>query len=222
MTFYAINASPRPRGNTATVLSKALEGVRTTLPSAKTELVQLYALHPAGCRSCFACKRKGGSSYGRCALRDELTPLLDQLARADGILFGSPIYFMSVTAALRALVERLLFPFTVYDNAHTSLAPKRVPTAFVYTMNIREEDMALWNLPEQLAPMERMIARTFSEDSERLFVCDTVQFDDYSLYQSECFSEADKKRYREEHFPEDLGQAFALGQRLAERALGRA
>lgn len=74
--FYAINGSQRKKGNTAEVLKKALEGVHSLLPAAGTELVHLYDLDFTGCRSCFACKRKGGASYGRCAVRDGLPPLL--------------------------------------------------------------------------------------------------------------------------------------------------
>ena len=217
MNFYAINGSPRKKGNTAEVLEKALEGVHSALPAAKIELIHLSDLNFTGCRSCFACKRKGGASYGRCAVRDGLTPLLEKLADADGIIFGSPIYFMGVSAGLRALLERLLFPFIVYDTAYSSLAPKRMPTAFVYTMNITEADMPEFKLPALLSPLEAFVARIFS-GPEILPVCDTVQFDAYSKYVAERFSETDKKRHREEHFPEDLRHAFALGQRMAERA----
>lgn len=217
MNFYAINGSPRKKGNTAEVLKKALEGVHSLLPAAATELVHLYDLDFTGCRSCFACKRKGGASYGRCAVRDGLPPLLEKLADADGIIFGSPIYFMGVSGALRALLERLLFPFIVYDAAYSSLAPKRMPTAFVYTMNITETDMAGFKLPALLSPMETFVARIFS-GPEILSVCNTVQFDDYSKYMAERFSETDKKRHREEHFPEVLRHAFAMGVRMAERA----
>lgn len=179
--------------------------------------LHLYDLDFTGCRSCFACKRKGGASYGRCAVRDGLPPLLEKLADADGIIFGSPIYFMGVSGALRALLERLLFPFIVYDAAYSSLAPKRMPTAFVYTMNITETDMAGFKLPALLSPMETFVARIFS-GPEILSVCNTVQFDDYSKYMAERFSETDKKRHREEHFPEVLRHAFAMGVRMAERA----
>lgn len=124
---------------------------------------------------------------------------------------------MGVSGALRALLERLLFPFIVYDAAYSSLAPKRMPTAFVYTMNITETDMAGFKLPALLSPMETFVARIFS-GPEILSVCNTVQFDDYSKYMAERFSETDKKRHREEHFPEVLRHAFAMGVRMAERA----
>ncbi|MDK2975417.1 MAG: hypothetical protein PWP08_1788 [Methanofollis sp.] len=58
----------------ATLLEHALRGAASV--GARTELVQLYDLEYRGCTSCFACKIKGGKSYGKCAVRDGLTPVL--------------------------------------------------------------------------------------------------------------------------------------------------
>ena len=86
--------------------------------------------------SCFECKRLGGKSYGKCAVQDGLTPILERLADADGIIFGSPVYFHSITGKMRMFFERLLFQYFVYDADYSALSPKRMPTAFVYTMNV--------------------------------------------------------------------------------------
>lgn len=66
----AVNGSPRKKWNTATLLKHALEGGKSL--GADTELVHLYDLDYKGCTSCFACKLKGGKSYGKCATKDEL------------------------------------------------------------------------------------------------------------------------------------------------------
>ena len=71
MKVIAINGSPRKNWNTATMLEKALEG--TASEGAETELIHLYDLNFKGCTSCFACKLKDGKSYGKCAMKDELT-----------------------------------------------------------------------------------------------------------------------------------------------------
>ena len=47
---------------------------------------------------------------------------------------------------------------------------------------------------------------------------DTYQFNDYSKYAFTYFSEEDKRRYRDEHFPVDLQHAHDLGKRLVEEA----
>lgn len=106
MTYYAINGSPRKTHNTATILNKALEGVKAADPQAQTELIHLYSHDFSGCVSCFECKRLGGKSYGKCAVRDGLTPILERLADADGIIFGSPVYFHSITGKMRMFFER--------------------------------------------------------------------------------------------------------------------
>ena len=102
MNVLAINGSPRKNWNTATLLNNALEGAAST--GAATELIHLYDLNYKGCISCFACKLKGGKSYGKCAYQDELSPVLDKIAAADAIFLGSPIYFGNVTGEMRSLI----------------------------------------------------------------------------------------------------------------------
>lgn len=216
MTYYAINGSPRKTHNTATILNKALEGVKAADPLAQTELIHLYGLNYSGCVSCFECKRLGGKSYGKCAVRDDLTPLLERLAEADGIIFGSPVYFHSITGKMRMFFERLLFQYFVYDADYSSLAPKRMPTAFVYTMNVPYEVMIADHYLENFQNMESFIGKIFGKP-ETLYVNDTYQFSDYSKYKVECFSEADKARHREQQFPIDCRKAFELGMSLAGR-----
>lgn len=139
MNVIAINGSPRKNWNTAMLLEHALAGAASK--GAETELVHLYGLDFKGCTSCFLCKLKGGSSYGKCAMRDGLTPLLEKLAHADAFILGSPIYFGTVTGEMRSFMERLLFQYLEYTNPPGSLFNKKIPTAFIYTMNVSEEIM---------------------------------------------------------------------------------
>jgi multimeric flavodoxin WrbA len=109
MKVLAINGSPRTKCNTATLLNNALEGAASQ--GAETELVHLYDLDFKGCISCFACKLKNGESYGRCAVEDELTPVLKNAGETDALILGSPIYYGGVTGEMRSFMERLLFPY---------------------------------------------------------------------------------------------------------------
>jgi len=74
MKVLAFNGSPRKEWNTGTLLKKAFEGAVSQ--SAKIELIHLYDLDYKGCISCFACKEKGGKSYGRCVVKDDLKQYL--------------------------------------------------------------------------------------------------------------------------------------------------
>ena len=148
MKIIAVNGSPRKTWNTATLLKKALKGAASQ--GAETELVHLYDLNFKGCISCFACKTMGGKSYGKCAVRDDLRPILGKIAAADGLILGSPIYFGIVTGEMRSFMERLLFPYFTYTAPPQSLAPKQMPTGFIYTMNITAETDARMGLSAAL------------------------------------------------------------------------
>ncbi|MBQ9405328.1 MAG: flavodoxin family protein [Desulfovibrio sp.] len=215
MDIYAVNASPRKKGNTATLLQHALDGAREAAGnSAHTELLHLYAYTYTGCKSCFACKLKGGKSYGRCAIKDDITPVLENLSQADAIIFGSPIYFGGVSGMLRCFEERLLFPYLTYTEGHASIAPKKIRTGFVYTMNVPAALMEEWKYPERLSMMEGYVGHIFGSQPQVLHVNNTVQFSDYSKYVCTMFSGEEKAKYREEHFAEDCHKAHALGAAL--------
>ena len=108
MKVMAFNGSPRKKWNTATLLEKALEGASSQ--GAETNLIHLYDLNYKGCISCFACKTKGGKSYGRCAVKDDLAPVFKHIEEADAIILGSPIYLGTVSGEMRSFMERLMFP----------------------------------------------------------------------------------------------------------------
>lgn len=211
--IIAINGSPRKKGNTAEVLTNALKGAQDA--GAETELIHLADLDFSGCKSCFACKPKGGKSYGKCALNDDLTPVLEKILACDGLLVGSPVYFGGETGLCRNFIERLFFPVLRYDPEYTSLAPKTVPLAFVYTMNVPEDRLAEFHYPEHLGVVPGFGARLLKNSSpEVLYVCDTFQFDDYGKYDAPLFDAEHKKSVRATRFPEDCRKAIELGRKL--------
>jgi len=211
-SILAINGSPRKNWNTATLLGHALRGAESE--GAETGLVHLYDLEFRGCTSCFACKLKGGPSYGRCAVEDDLTPLLESIHGADALVLGSPIYLGAATGEMRSFLERLVFPYLVYDSARSTLFPRKMPTGFIYTMGADERRVKEMGFGAQFTLTELILARVFGS-SETLLVTDTLQFDDYSKYESSAFDPAAKARRRREVFPGDCEKAFGMGKRLA-------
>ena len=101
-TVIGINGSPRKTWNTAALLEHALRGAKSA--GAKTELVHLYDLDYKGCISCFACKLKDGKSYGKCAVNDDITPVLEKIAGADAFILGSPVYLGTATGEMRSFL----------------------------------------------------------------------------------------------------------------------
>ena len=94
---------------------------------------------------------------------------------------------------------------------------KVIPTGLIYTMNCPSDMMEQWNYPAILsdtaATMEQIMGH-----NELLYICNTYQFNDYSRYEMNLFKEEDKRKYRDEHFEEDLKKAYQLGVRLGEKA----
>ena len=117
---------------------------------------------------------------------------------------------------MRMFFERLLFQYFVYDADYSALSPKRMPTAFVYTMNVPYQVMLESHYTESFQSMESFIQRVFSKP-EILYVNDTYQFSDYSKYKADRFSEPDKARQRERQLPIDCQKAFELGKALVKR-----
>lgn len=215
MRALAINGSPRKKWNTATLLENALSGCGAN--GTETEMVHLYDYAYQGCTSCFACKRIGGESYGRCNVRDELSPLLDRAAHADILVLGSPFYFHTETGEMRSFMERLLFPYLTYTPDRASISPRKISTALVYTMNAPEDEMPTIYQDTSVAASRGIMARIFGS-CEVLLCTDTYQFDDYSKYVSTLWDAAVKARRRKEVFPQDCERAYKLGAKLAAAA----
>lgn len=215
MKIIAINGSPRKTWNTATLLEKALEGAASQ--GFETELVHLYDLTYKGCTSCFACKIIDGPSNGRCAMHDELSPLLKKIEEeADAIILGSPIYFGSMTGEMRSFLERLLFAPLIYSQPPRSVFPRKIKTGIIYTMNVSEEMCENIGYRALFDATEASLSRAFG-DAETFCCYDTYQFPDYSKVVMEYMDPVRKAARRAEVFPEDCRKAFELGCRLTAR-----
>ena len=99
MNIIAFNGSPRKNGNTETVLSAFLRGAEDA--GAKTTAVRIADISFKNCKGCNACHKKG-----ICVITDDLTPFFDQLLSADVLVLASPIYSMTVTAEMKAFIDR--------------------------------------------------------------------------------------------------------------------
>lgn len=216
MKVIAVNGSPRRKWNTATLLEKAIEGAASI--GAETNLIHLYEHYFKGCLSCFACKKKGGKNYGGCVVQDDLTPVYNEIRSARVLILGSPIYFGDVTGEMRSFLERLLFPYLVYTHPPQSLFPGIMKTAWIYTMNVSEEDAAKRGY-ERLFETNANFMRMIFGHSESIMSYDTYQFEDYSKVVADRFDMAAKEQRRKEVFPKDCQKAFNLGAALAQEFL---
>ena len=205
-----IDGGPRKNFNTASMLQKFADGVASVSSDIEVKTIRLYGIDYKGCMSCMACKVKGKAS-NICKFKDALTPILEDIANADGLVLGSPVYFGDVTGQMRAFLERLTFPWLSY-NDYSITAPKKMPVVLVETMNGTQEN----NNSQGYGSMEYCIKAAHGEP-ERLIAYNTYQVKNYERFELAGFSEENKRQYREEHWEEDLQKAFDAGKRMAER-----
>lgn len=208
--IIVIDGGPRKTFNTASMLKKFAEGAASVSSEIEVNTVRLYGLDYKGCMSCMACKIKGKAS-NICKFKDALTPVLEEIAEADGLVLGSPNYFGEVTAQMRAFLERLAFPWLSY-NDYSLTAPKRMPVVLVETQNGSENA----NNCNGYGTMEHCITQALGAP-EKLFAYNTYQVKNYDNYELRGFSEPAKRQYREEHWEKDLQAAFDAGRRMAEQ-----
>ncbi|MDR0287707.1 MAG: flavodoxin family protein [Clostridiales bacterium] len=209
MKIIAINGSPRKNWNTHILLEHCLNGAKEV--GAETELINLYDINFKGCTSCFSCKRKG-VTLGKCAMKDDLEPVLQKICECDALVLGSPVYYASVTGEMHSFMERLLFPYSSYELKPSSFG-KKIKTAFIYTMNAPFLALPLTGYRKVFNYNKGKLKKTFGS-SESLIVTSTYQFGDYNKYAITVFNGAKRLKRRETVFVEDCKKAYALGKKL--------
>jgi multimeric flavodoxin WrbA len=211
--IIAINGSPRKRGNTTTLLQYALDGAASL--NAETEIVHLYELNYKGCISCFACKRIDGKGFCKCAMKDELSPILEKVMSSDAVILGSPIYLSDVTGEMRSFIERFIFMNLSYDKGISNYTGK-LNVGSIYTMNVPESMMEQLRYNAMFDKFNNSTQSILHGKCEYMTSNDTYQFDDYSKYAAGHFDEKHKREVKEEQFPLDCQKAFEIGKRLIE------
>jgi multimeric flavodoxin WrbA len=207
MKVLALNGSARKEWNSATMLRHAVEGAKSA--GAEATLIHLYDLNYKGCTGCHSCKLLDGKSFGRCAMKDDLTPVLEQAIEADVLLMSSPIYFSDVTGMLRAFLERFWFPAITYEKDRKLLYPRRINVGMIFTTN------APGGLYTNFYDSLKQTSQWIIGDTEYVDASETLQFTDYSKYAAGMFDVEARKKRHEEVFPEDCRKAYEMGRRLA-------
>lgn len=93
--------SPRENANTAKLVQKALEAARS-VSGIETELYQMAGKKFHHCTGCYNCLRTGG-----CVFKDDFHDFVRKYMESDGIIWGSPIYHMSITGLMKNAIDRL-------------------------------------------------------------------------------------------------------------------
>lgn len=202
-----MNAGPRKGWNTDTLLMEAARGAE----AAGAEIVKfdLFKLEKyTGCISCFGCKRE--KFKGHCICKDGLTPVLDAIREADGLIIGSPNYLSELTASFRALYERLIFQNLTYSIETPCCNDHPIPVLFIMTSNA--PDTMYTGLVENY---KNTLTR-FVGPAETFVSGNTLQLKDYSKtdWPWTMFNPEEKIQRHETVFPEECKKVFEMGKRI--------
>jgi multimeric flavodoxin WrbA len=103
MQVLGIGCSPRRHGNTEILMREALDAAKEA--GAQTQLLLVADLNIQPCDACGACLKDG-----RCRIDDDMQTVYPLLEQADGIILGTPVYFLNVSAQAKAVIDRT-YPF---------------------------------------------------------------------------------------------------------------
>ena len=209
--IIAVNAGPRKGWNTDTLVTEAAKGAESA--SAKVEKFDLYRLEKyTGCISCFGCKKE--INKGRCVCRDGLTPVLDAIREADGLIIGSPNYLSELTAAFRALYERLIFQNLTYNMERPCCNEHPIPVLLIMTSNAPDD------MYQDLLQNYQQALSQFVGPAEVFVSGETLQLKDYSKtdWPWTMFDAKAKRTRHETDFPQECKRAYEMGASLVKRA----
>ncbi len=91
--------SPRRGGNTEILLDETLRSAKEK--GAQTEKIILNELNIRPCQECGGCDKTG-----RCVVKDDMQDIYPKLRRANSVIVASPVFFSSVSAQTKAMIDR--------------------------------------------------------------------------------------------------------------------
>ncbi|MBI5118238.1 flavodoxin family protein [Candidatus Poribacteria bacterium] len=101
LKILGVGGSPRKNGNTTKMVQKALEAA-ANVDGVETELYELAGKKLNYCIACYKCLEKG-----ECVFDDAVNEFIPKFLAADGLIWGAPVYHMSVPANMKALLDRV-------------------------------------------------------------------------------------------------------------------
>lgn len=110
MKVLAISSSPRIGGNSDLICDQFLKGAKESGHEAIKINLAKQKISP--CFACDICRGNGGV----CVQKDDMVNVLQQLIDADVILLASPVYFYSICAQMKTMIDRCYPRYTEIKN----------------------------------------------------------------------------------------------------------
>ena len=104
MNVLILNSSPRKGGNSDVLCQQFAKGAEEA--GHQVEKIDLREKKLAPCLACYACMKEHVG-----AIRDDMAGIFTQMQQADVIVLSSPVYFYSLSAQLKMLIDRCLVDY---------------------------------------------------------------------------------------------------------------
>lgn len=104
-----LSGSPRKNGNSDILCDEFMRGAQDA--GNDVEKIRVAEKKIGYCRGCYYCK-----DSGECAVKDDMADILQKMIDADVLVLASPVYFYSVDAQLKALIDRTVARWTEVKN----------------------------------------------------------------------------------------------------------
>ena len=106
-----LSGSPRKGGNSDLLCREFARGAQES--GCDVEILRVAAKKIAPCSGCYYCR----AHNGECAHKDDMAEVLQKMIDADVIVMASPVYFYSIDAQLKAVIDRTVARWLVDDGA---------------------------------------------------------------------------------------------------------
>ena len=100
-----LSGSPRKNGNSDILCNEFMKGAMEA--GHNVEKICVAEMRIGYCRGCYACK-----DTGICAIQDNMAEVLQRMIDADVLVLASPVYFYSIDAQLKAVIDRTVARWT--------------------------------------------------------------------------------------------------------------
>ena len=115
MKIIILNGSPTVGGNTDNQVKAFASGAESSGHS--VEIIRVCDLSVSPCIGCNGCK-----THGSCIKNDDMAKIYDAVKSSDAIVFASPVYWWSITAQLKTVLDRLYaLPSSEFNGKKSAL-----------------------------------------------------------------------------------------------------
>lgn len=112
MNLLAIVGSPRKGKSTDTLVNHAIQGVQANATDVRIKKIHLMDHEIKFCTNCLACRdSKTTGPMAKCAIRDDMDTIREDLLQADIMIFGTPVHMGYATGIMMTFLERVCWTF---------------------------------------------------------------------------------------------------------------